>query len=294
MSYCSPEVKEKECLNKSDLDIIIEIYNKIFKNDKIEKTKNKYNDINNKLKSKLGNKNHHLWIDYLLEYVNIENKEKLKKISDKKFIPKKPIDWYKKPNTWLSNYDINKVLKQYDKTNKYKYKYIGCFTKDFALKDDKGKCMYYDNNCDIDINEVISSGKKYMGLITNLDRYDQSGSHWTSTFIVLDPNLESYGIYYYDSVGLLIPKLIMIYIDNVRNQLKKKYNNEPNLFINKKRFQKGSSECGMFAITFQIKWLNNLLKDKKTKINKILDDEMTDKNMLKNRNKYFSPVLLKK
>jgi hypothetical protein len=294
MNYCSPEVKYKKCLNKNDLDIIIEIYNKIFINDKIIKTKNKYNDINNKLKLKLGNNNYHLWIDYLLEYViDINDKEKIKNISDNRFIPKKPLNWYLNPNTWVSNYDIDKVLNQYEKTKKYKYKYIGCFTIDFALKDNKGKCMYYEDKCDINIEKIIKNGKKYMGLITNLDTYDQSGSHWTSTFMILDPKLESYGIYYYDSAGSTIPELIMIYINNVKNQLKKIYKKEPIIFTNKKKFQKGSSECGMFALTFQIKWLNKILKNKKTKIEEILDDEMTDINVFKKRNEYFRPKLIK-
>ena len=135
---------------------------------------------------------------------------------------------------------------------------------------------------------------KHLGIVTNLDTFDQGGSHWTSFFIVIDPTLPSYGIYYYDSGGNGIPKLIMLYINEVKKQLKELYpTKQCKIRVNKKQFQKTSTECGMFAITYQIRWLTKLFKNKNTSEQDVLDNTiMTDKTMIENRDKIFSPRLV--
>ena len=50
----------------------------------------------------------------------------------------------------------------------------------------------------------------------------------------------------------------------------------------------------MFAITYQIRWLSKLFKNKNTKEQDVLDNTiMTDKIMIENRDKIFSPRLVK-
>lgn len=288
MSFCSPSANDqKKCFNPEDLEIFTKIYNKYFQ-PKIKTPT--YRTINKTLKYTLGDKKHFLWFDYLCQHCTYQECQQLNSISDKRLLPKKPAEWYKDKTAWLSNFDIEDVLKHYHKTKKYQYELIGVFTVDFAVKEENGKCKYYENKCMPNIERYISNNKKYLGIVTNLDRYDQSGSHWTSIFIVIDPSLPSYGIYYYDSTGAGIPKLICIYFKEVQKQLKQRYPNKKcKIRVNKKQFQKSTTECGMFAITYQIRWINKLLNNPKTMESHILTQTMTDNNMIKSRDKFFSP-----
>ena len=48
----------------------------------------------------------------------------------------------------------------------------------------------------------------------------------------------------------------------------------------------------MFAITYQIRWITKLFKNKNTQEQDVLDNKiMTDKRMINNRDKIFSPRL---
>ena len=290
MSFCSPLANDqKKCYNVQDLEIFTKIYNKYFK---IKIKTPTYRTINKILKDTLGDKKHYLWFDYLCQHCSYEECRQLNSISDKRLLPKKPAEWYQDKTAWLSNFDIEDVLTHYHKTKKYHYEFVGVFTVDFAVKDENGKCKYYENKCSPNIKQCINNNKKYLGIVTNLDRHDQSGSHWTSIFIVIDPTLLSYGIYYYDSTGAGIPQLILLYFKEVKRQLKQIYPNKPcKIRVNKKQFQKSSTECGMFAITYQIRWITKLFNNKETQEKHILTSVMTDKNMVKSRDKFYSPRL---
>lgn len=291
MSFCSPLAKDQvKCFDTEDLTIFIEIYNKYFA-DKIKSIT--YRAINNKLKDVLGDKKHYLWFDYLCQHCSFNECLKLNNISDNRLLPKKPAEWYMNRTAWLSNFDIEDVLIHYHKCKKYNYEFVGVFTVDFAVKESNGKCKYYDNKCNPDIRDNIKKNKKYLGIVTNLDRFDQGGSHWTSIFIVIDPTLPSYGIYYYDSGGNGIPPLIMLYINEVKKQLKELYPTKKcRIRVNRKQHQKTTTECGMFAITYQIRWITKLLKNKDTKEYDVLNNKiMTDTNMILNRDKLFAPRL---
>jgi len=292
MSSCNPlAIDSKKCFNESDLKIFILIYNKTKLNGKIkENSKNKYNSINNNLKNILGDKNHYLWFDYLCQYCSFEDCKILNNITDKRLLPRKPASWYKNKTAWLSNIDIDNVLKNYNNTKKYKYEFIGTFTVDFGLKNKDGSCKYYENKCIANIERSIKNEKKYLGIITNMDKYNQGGSHWTSIFMIIDPNVLGYGIYYYDSVGNGVPSMIKKYLNDVKCQLKKLYSNrECKIFVNKKRYQFSSTECGMFAITYQLSWILKLFTNKNACENDILKDNiMTDNNMIINRDKLFA------
>lgn len=290
MSFCSPLANDqKKCFNLADLEIFVKIYNKYFA-DKIKHST--YGAINKVLKDTLGDKKHYLWFDYLCQHCSYEECRQLNSISDKRLLPKKPAEWYQDKTAWLSNFDIEDVLTHYHKTKRYHYEFVGVFTVDFAVKDKNGKCKYYENKCSPNIKQSIKNNKKYLGIVTNLDRYDQSGSHWTSIFIVIDPTLPSYGIYYYDSTGAGIPQLISLYFTEVKRQLKSLYPDTVcRIRANKKQFQKSFTECGMFAITYQIRWITKLLNNKKTVEKHILTSVMTDDNMVKSRDKFYSPRL---
>ena len=296
-NYCSPSsaINENEiCYTDNDLDTIIKVYNRTFSN-KIptHKIKDKFKVLNNRLKNFVGNKSYFLWINFICQHCTLQDCKKLQKIRDVRFLPMKPRSWYKNKHTWLSNIDIENVMNHYAAAPRYKYDFVGVFAVDFAEKDINGSCKF-DSHCDIDLTKYRTKSKWkkcFIGMIINLDKHDQPGSHWTSMFIVMDASLPSYGIYYYDSVGNDLPNMVKPFVTNVQEQLKYIKNGVvPKIIVNTKVFQTGNSECGMFAITYQIKWLTLLCKNPlKTTEKNVLDGTMTDKNMNKNRDKFFTP-----
>ena len=128
------------------------------------------------------------------------------------FRPKKPKTWYQDRNTWLSTTDIQHVLLQYE--NKYPdFEFIGPVPIDFDKKVSVGKCIV-DELCNLDINHLYQKGKRQIGIVFNMDEHDKPGSHWVSLFV----NMNSGGIYFYDSVGKFPTKEISDLMLRIRNQ----------------------------------------------------------------------------
>lgn len=297
-NYCSPSAKDNgpTCLSKDSLKMLIDTYNKSKKN-KRERISyydnNKQIELFKKLDKKLkkltnGSGKYWLWPDLIAKMSPID-KYNLKLIKKNNIIPEMPKSWHKNIKEWLSNYDIDNVMFQYNNAKKYNYNYIGTFSIDFALKDNFGNCIHSDF-CNIDIkNNYIDKNIKYIGFITNLDKHDEPGSHWTSTFIILDSNLKSYGAYYYDSVSRKTPKMIHDFLLNIKNQCDKLYPKKKfKLTYNTKQHQFQDTECGMFSIIYQLRWLNLLLNNKDTSFKNVINNKyLNDKHINYMRNELF-------
>jgi hypothetical protein len=296
--YCSPSAKDNgpPCLSKESLKILIDIYNKSKKN-KNEQIKYYDNykqlDLFKKLDNKMkkitkGSGKYWLWPDIINKLSPIHRYD-LKAIKKNNFIPEMPKSWHRNTKEWLSNYDIDNVMFQYSNSKKFRYKYIGTFSIDFALKDNLGNCLHSDF-CNININEsYLKRNIRYLGFITNLDKHDEPGSHWTSTFIILDSNLKSYGAYYYDSVSRQTPKMINDFLLNIKKQCDLIYPNKKfKIGYNKKQHQFQDTECGMFSIIYQLRWLNLLSKDSNTIFSKVINNKyLNDLNANKMREEIF-------
>lgn len=299
MSFCSPERKKRDgngCFSKESLDNLITTWNKYNPNNKIiiksnYSNKKLWNLLNDKMKGICNKDQDWCWVGALEKMSDdSDDKKILKTIASKELRPEKPEEWLKNPKAWLSNFDIDKVMRQYDTDKKYKYKFIGVYPIDFTARDKFGKCLFSEM-CNIDVNKYISKNIKYIGIITNLDKHDQPGSHWTSTFIVLDPKLKAYGAYYYDSTAKRIPSYVFNYLQDIKKQMQKIY---PNKFFvikyNKKQHQRSNTECGLFSILFQIRWLNYLKKNKDTTFEDIISNpDINDQFMYELRNVLFRP-----
>lgn len=186
--------------------------------------------------------------------------------------PRTPEEWLKKPNTWLTNFNIEAVMFQYEKMYP-SFKFLGVFPLDFEFKYAGGTgvdaCMYREV-CTLDI-----SAHKYIGFIINLDRHDESGSHWTAIFI------KDKVLYYYDSTGRGVPKEVSDFAK--KHKLK--------VVRNVKVHQKGHSECGMFAMYYIIRWLTLLHQDEGTTFKTVItSDHLTDANMFALRKVFFRPM----
>ncbi len=198
------------------------------------KGKNKrelYDQIHSRLKTSCGNKD---WC-WLEKFRSQLGKEEL----NDTFRAPKPQKWYKNKYTWLTTTDINHVMKQYEK--KYEdFLFLGVVPVDCPI----------DYRCEltnISLPALYKKGIRKIGIIYNLDKHNQPGSHWVSLFV----NLNTSTISYYDSYGELPPKLIKQFMFLLYEQLLE-MNTIPSMERNATRNQFGHSECGMFSMMFLI------------------------------------------
>ena len=185
-----------------------------------------------------------------------------------------PEKWENNMNEWLSTLDIENVMKQY----KHKYKnfhFIGPVPIDFDTELDPGYCVV-NELCKIRLNHLLKNGYTKLGIIFNLDKHNEKGSHWVSLFADFDIN----NIYYFDSYGITPPNEIT----NLMNKLKeqgKKIKRNIKLHKNNIRHQFKGSECGIYSIHFIIKLLES------NKYEDIVKNIINDDEMQENRNNYY-------
>ena len=308
IKYNSPKnANNPYIFSKKSLLFLIDTWNK-YKPDKI--TYKKTDAIaklslllNEKIKPMCDDKQYWCWTGAIARFANdTKTKEIIKMIEKEELRPEMPVEWYANGKEWLSNYDIEDVMMQYDKGRQYKYAFLGVYPIDFSEEDKFGRCLY-SQICSLDVKRYINKKIKYLGLITNLDKHNQNGSHWTSTFIIIDPRNKCYGAHYYDSNAIGIPAYVKKFILNLKKRLLVIYPNRNfKITFNTTRHQRKNTECGMFSMTHQIRWLNSLLKYKKLNLPDPYRDEnflqcitndkkITDDNMNASRKYLYRPNL---
>ena len=176
------------------------------------------------------------------------------------FAPKRPPEWKSNPDEWLSNYDIEDVAKQYE-TSHPEFKLIGPTMIDFdtRLPEKGGKCVLEDL-CKFDLARFIRAKRTKIGVVFNLDKHNQSGSHWVSLFIDIDHKF----IFFFDSADNAIPPEIwqetpkgahIPLVNRIIEQGKAEgidftfYNNSGH------QHQNSNTECGMYSLFFIITML---------------------------------------
>jgi hypothetical protein len=249
--FCSParqSSKDKTCMNLEELKSLANDFNRTSNNKiKVSASKKK---IVKQFREKLGKtcgSAEYCWVQQ--SFVSPQTKTK---ILAKAFRPLKPKQWYKNRKTWLNTYDIQKVMKQYE--DKYKdFWFIGVFPIDFSEKDEYGYCVSPEM-CAFNISKVVEKRKKQFGMVLNLDRHDQSGSHWVAVYCNLDPKKENYGIYYYDSVAYPPPKQVGSFMKLVEKQVCEVHGAEVGkrfaMRYNKVQKQFDNYDCGVFSEVF--------------------------------------------
>lgn len=301
--YCSPSGKDNfkkynTCFTKDALIRLIEAWNSSYPSNKISSYKSA---SKSQLWSALNRKMSHIcngdgkeacWVD------NLQGARPSKEVA-RSLRPIKPKTWNANEYTWLTNYDIESVMKQYDHDEDpaYKYKFIGVFPIDFEAKTHFGQCLFQEF-CSLNISKLYRQGIRYIGIITNLDKHDERGSHWTSLFMCIDPNLPSYGAYYYDSTAAAPPEEITAFIQNVKKQvigIPAGNSREFTVDYNKNRHQRGNSECGVFSMAYQILWLQLLRKNPDTTFSHVVGKkDINDNTVHELRNVLFRPFQKKK
>ena len=210
-----------------------------------------------------------------LEQIFVKNNISISEINNL-YRPKSPGSWKSNPNEWLSSNDIIKVMKQYEKKFTY-FKFLGPSPIDFDKKLKYGQCVW-NTLCNFSLEKYIKNGKTKIGIIFNTDPHYLSGSHWVCLFIDINKNF----IYYFDSTGDSIPRLIKKLVDKIQNQ-GKDLGLDLEYKINKFKHQYGDTECGMYVLVIIILLLKNKITLKQ------LNKRITDKEMTKLRKVLFNP-----
>jgi hypothetical protein len=289
VKYCSPKVRNTfSCFNYEMLILLARLYNNAYPNDKIHipKKKNKktlWNALDEKMKPKCGQSNEACWINQPF-VKDPRYKQKL----EENFRPVKPSSWDYNPREWLNTYDILNVMKQYEEGDS-SYAFIGVFPVDFAAKNSSTGVCIVQEMCQLNLKQEWDKGIRKIGIVFNLDKHDESGSHWTTCFIGIDPKRRNYGVYYYDSVASSPPKEILKFMKEKKNeltQLHPKHAAKMEFKINKVRRQYKGTECGVFSMLFQIMMLNHKYDD-------VCKNMGYDDDVVKFRNILYRPTTTK-
>lgn len=273
--YCSPSLKpgsrHKTCFNKKGLTKIARAWNKKNSNNKIQFSENTsdeklWENINTKLRSKCNK-----------EYCWVKETFQSEKDDDPDlnvFKPIAPEKWFDNKNEWLNTLDIQNIMFQYEDKHP-EFRFIGPVPIDFDAKSASG-CIV-NELCKLKISDLVRDNIRKLGVIFNLDKHNQSGSHWIAMFC----NIDKREICFWDSYGSEPPKEVTVLMERLSQQSQESLNKKFKIKINDVRHQYQGSECGVYCLHFIIQLLEGRSFDNVT--NNIIDDEK----MWLNRKKYF-------
>jgi hypothetical protein len=199
--------------------------------------------LNERFSPTCGYDNQMCWV----EAINVQDKTQLKS----KFRPLMNASWLRNKREWLSNFDINKCVSQY--MEKYKrFLFLGAIPRD-SMK--SNVCSIY-NMCNVNVAQLLEKGKSEIGIVFNLDRHHESGSHWVALYANFRPRSPKFGIFYYDSVGDAPPQEIRDFTLDLKKQVDALYDRKITQNfdgrLNVVQHQYKNTECGMYSMVFII------------------------------------------
>jgi len=225
---CSPAIKnniEGSCFTEADVDVLQQKYTR----------HKKYTRKNKQNTKKI--------IQELAQKLSCDREsciaEKLG-FGDRNFAPKMPRSWLKNKSEWLSTPEFRAIFKKYEEANP-DFLFLGPAASDYDYKMN-GKCEI-EGLCSLDVRNVPKKVKK-IGIVFNLDKHDQPGSHWVSMYI----SVKKKTVFYFDSAGAkILPSIYKLYQQIHRQDPSYQYvDNYPLIH------QYGNNECGMYSIFFLI------------------------------------------
>jgi hypothetical protein len=225
MSFCSPIAEndtkpllDKSCLNEEIVNKIVDEYNSTSTiESKIDTTK----PIHEKMNAIITNLTDETCTDeWCLSSPNTQLSPKLRNEVNSRFRPELPQSWVNQPRKWLNTLDIEASMKQYAKAYP-QFHFLSVSPIDFDTRvaiyrgSSKKECVD-ENLCKLNIIDELNKTpqKIYVGAIFNLDKHNESGSHWTSMFsrILLGES------YYYDSVANYFPEEVQTLMERISIQ----------------------------------------------------------------------------
>ena len=185
---CHPSLKDKtvssdSCLTPSLLEKIKHTYNQKHLQQPLLAVEPLalYNEISQRFEESC--KEEKCWIRKLLQVDG-------KTLENQLYRPTSPADWNKNPVEWLSNFDIEAVMNQYEEANP-EFEFLGPVPIDFDSRTKEGDdstCVSRDV-CSFHLVEKVHKGKTKVGIVFNLSPSTSSGSHWVSLYVHLPDSL---------------------------------------------------------------------------------------------------------
>ena len=261
MNNCAPgkyDAENKTCFCIKELKYLIGLYNKFAESqnmpEKIIKIDDRSKrelllDLYSRFKNICGGGSHCLSEQELMYEILKMGKVDKNFKPNKIFRPKGPYD----SNKWLTNLNIDDVLKAY--TNIFpELKFINAVPLDCQ---DYKMCSLYN----LDFEKLYKKGKRKIGIIFNLDRVHESGSHWVGLYMNMDhnnnnddENINNYPIaFFFDPVGNPPKTEIMRVINQFKKFIKNKMNIEAKYEYLNKKIQNDRSECGVYCTSIMIR-----------------------------------------
>ncbi len=147
----------------------------------------------------------------------------------------------KSSNEWLSNTDIESVLKMYqDMPGGDKLGYWDC-----VLMDDTSAKSYMVRP----LSYYTNKGKTLVVCIGNTGTGSSSGIHWVTMLVDLrtkgSPTVE-----FFDSTGSPPHREHLDWTEKMRGEVRAITGVEPSVLINKRVFQRKGSECGVYSLYY--------------------------------------------
>lgn len=215
MSFCSPQNSNvsETCFNDDLLNTIINEYNKQYPKDNINPdlpNSKKIEIIKKFIKAETGCDK-----EWCLSKSNVFSK--YREQIEESFRPVVPKSWLDKKNTWLNTLDIIECLSQYE--NAYpEFRFLSVSPIDFdtIIKGNFGytSACVDEDLCSLELKDEIKTKITKLGAVFNLDKHNQSGSHWVGFFC----DLQLGEAYYYDSVSNGKPKEVIKFMERISEQ----------------------------------------------------------------------------
>lgn len=271
---CSPATPIKDqkfsCYTSESLERLRELWNKRHPDAKI-----KSNEPKKIWQSLRENMSHVCEKESCWLRQNFVKHDLTKELSHYTFAPQAPKEWKKNINEWLSSIDIDKVMRQYEKSYP-SFAFLGPSPIDFDSLKLYGECVW-EELCNFNLRNMMAKNKKKIGIVFNLDEHWKDGSHWTSMFI----DVPSEQICYFDSGGEKAPIEVLKFKDRVISQGKGSGLNfkfEENYPF---EHQMKDTECGIYCLYF----ISQMIKNPNFKPFK--GKRISDKEMEKYRRIFF-------
>jgi hypothetical protein len=165
----------------------------------------------------------------------------------KVFAPDAPRSWSKDPQEWLSDLDVEHVMRQYvdDRPDVQ--------LMPFALSDfggTEGAVCHNQQMCRFSTAEAEKQGIRHVLLLLNKDVWGGDGTHWVSFYL----NVPEGVAFYFDSLGEDLPRHLKHWIQRRRRERKLLHPSAPPLRLERNTavHQKSGSNCGIYAIHMMV------------------------------------------
>lgn len=185
----------------------------------------------------------------------------VEKITKNQLRPKAPRSWTKKPATWLTTTEFDRVMKQYEAAHP-EFEFLGASPIDFDKP--MGQSCVWPRICKFSLAKAKRDGKTKIGVVFNEDNHKQPGSHWVCAFL----DIPQGRFYYIDSVGHPMPKEVKVFVDRLREEYAELYGGQLRVDASRVPHQRGDNQCGMYCLFFIIALLTEsatyeeLMKDR--------------------------------